>query len=60
MDFMNQFKAYVNQWKPAQTLDGTWVIEKGMGEKTIMFPKDKTEQGAQALADKMNAQETAQ
>ena len=59
MNYMDQFTAYVNQWKPAQTLDGTWVIEKGMGDKTIMFPKDKTEQGAQDLADKLNAKETA-
>ena len=59
MTLMDQFKTYVNEWKPVENIDGTWVIEKGMGTIERKFPKDKTLAGAQSLADKLNAEETA-
>ena len=52
------FKQYVNEWKPVKNIDGTWVIERGMGNKEIRFPKDHSQEGAQLLADKLN-EETA-
>ena len=58
MELLEEFKAYVLEWKPVENFDGTWIIEKGMGNTERMFPKDPTLTGAQALADKMN-KETA-
>ena len=66
MTLMDQYKAYLKGWKPVEQLDGTWVVEKpvednkyGMSPRYRKFPDDKTEAGAQALADKLNAEETA-